>query len=366
MAIWIFLALMTGAAVLLLLWPLARRRGGTAQAADDVAFYRAQVAEIDRDAAAGLIGAPEAEAARTEAARRLLRASGEAMPSPLQASATRAKLASLLALIAIPAIALPLYLRTGVPSLPGQPLAERRSADPAKVDVAEAVARIEAHLAKNPEDGRGYEVVAPVYFRMERYADAVRAWSQAIRILGETPPRLSSLAEAQIANSGGVVTPDAKTALMRAQALEPGHVKARFYLAMAREQDGDKDGARADLEAIIKDQPADAPWVQSIRERIVALGGTPAAIPPGGEAIASMAPQERDAAIRSMVDGLEARLGDQGGTVEEWSRLVRALTVLGDKPRALKALAASRAKLQADQNALGILDALAKELGLQS
>ena len=67
-----------------------------------------------------------------------------------------------------------------------------------------------------------------------------------------------------------------------------------------------------------------------------------------------------------MVDGLEARLGDQGGTVEEWSRLVRALTVLGDKPRALKALATSRTKMQADQNALGLLDALAKELGLQS
>lgn len=363
MDIWIVMALMTGAAVLLLLMPLARNRSGALRNADDVAFYKAQIAEIDRDTQAGLIGAAEAETARAEAARRLLRAGGE-QTAPGKEPAARTKFASFIALLAVPATALPLYLYQGAPAMPDRPLAERRSADPAAVDIAEAVARIEAHLAKNPDDGRGYEVVAPVYFRMERYADAVRALANAIRLLGENPARLAAFGEALMAQSGGIVTPDAKNAFERAVKLDGQHVKARFYLAVARDQDGDRAGALADFEAMLTGAPADAPWTAIVRERIAEMKG--AAVPPGGEALAALPAQERDAAIRSMVDGLETRLNSQGGSLEEWSRLIRAATVLGDRDRAVKALAAAREKLRAETGAATALDALAKELGLQT
>ncbi|MGL4812837.1 MAG: c-type cytochrome biogenesis protein CcmI, partial [Beijerinckiaceae bacterium] len=130
MTLWITLALMTGAAVFLLLWPLARHRaaadGGHAVGdADDVAFYTAQLAEIDRDAKAGLIGDAEAELARAEAARRLLRAA-PAVSTGTPGGTGRTRLASLLALAAVPLIALPLYLQYGAPALRDRPLAERR------------------------------------------------------------------------------------------------------------------------------------------------------------------------------------------------------------------------------------------------
>lgn len=364
MGIWIILAVMTGAAVLLLLVPLSRRQLATGQEPDDVAFYKAQIAEIGRDIRAGLIGAGEAEAARAEAARRLLRAS-HGTAGAAGSNAARIKWASILALVSVPAIALPLYLGTGAPSMPGKPLAERRSADPAKVDIVEAVARIEAHLAKNPDDGRGYEVVAPVYFRMERYADAARAWSNAIRLNGENPARVSSLAEALVAQANGIVSPEAKAAFQRTLALDSSHVKARYYLALAREQDGDRAGALADFETMLKSAPAEAAWAEVVRERIAALQGKPA-MPQGGEALAAMPPQEREAAIKAMVESLETRLMQDGGTVEEWGRLIRSLAVLGDRPRALKALGAAREKMQANTSALSALEGIAKELGLQS
>ena len=73
MTLWFVFALMTAAAIFAVLWPLgrgARRRAGGSEAA----VYRDQLAEIDRDVAAGLIGAAEAEAARVEISRRLLAA----------------------------------------------------------------------------------------------------------------------------------------------------------------------------------------------------------------------------------------------------------------------------------------------------
>lgn len=365
MGIWIILALMTGLAVLLLLLPLARASTAAPRATDDIAFYQAQIAEIERDIQAGLIGATEADAARAEAARRLLRVGNNPVVAHKNRAA-RMKLASLVALLLVPAVALPIYLYAGAPAMPDRPLAARRSADPAAVDIAEAVARIEAHLAKNPDDGRGYDVVAPVYFRMERYADAARALGNAMRLLGENPARLSAYGEALVAQNGGIVTPDAKKSFEQAVAMEARHTKSLYYLALAREQDGDQAGALADFNAMLTGAPDGAAWTEIVRERIAALSNKSGAVPPGGEALAALPAQEREAAIRAMVDGLEARLNNQGGSLEEWARLIRAASVLGDKSRALKALGAAREKLQSDTAAPGALDALEKELGLRS
>src|SRR3954467_9182634 len=73
MMIWTVFALMTGAAVMAVLWPLSRRPAGD-QDGPDAQFYREQLAEIERDLERGLLIPAEAEAARIEAGRRLLRA----------------------------------------------------------------------------------------------------------------------------------------------------------------------------------------------------------------------------------------------------------------------------------------------------
>ncbi|WP_342358513.1 c-type cytochrome biogenesis protein CcmI [Terrarubrum flagellatum] len=371
-ALWAILAAMTGAAALLLLWPLARvSPRAEARTADDAAFYRAALADIDRDAARGLIGEQEAGAARTEAARRLLRSDSDApaQGNSLDAARRRRTLASLLALMLVPAVALVFYGATGSPHLPDQPIASRRAVDPATLDLAQAVARIEAHLQQDPNDGAGYEVIAPVYFRLGRIDDAIRAYSEALRLLGENPDRLANLAEGLIARADGIVTADAKEKLARAAELNPKQPKARYYLALAREQDGDRAGAIAGFENLLADSTADAPWIDAVRERLVRLrgvpssGATPEGVPKGGEAIANLPPEERAAAIRGMVDGLAQRLASQGGSPDEWARLIRAHMALGEKEKAAKALADARRALSAE--AVGDrLDALSREFGL--
>ena len=73
MTLWFVFALMTAAAVFAVLWPLGPQRPAAGGGSEAV-VYKDQLAEIDRDVAAGLIGAPEADAARVEIGRRLLAA----------------------------------------------------------------------------------------------------------------------------------------------------------------------------------------------------------------------------------------------------------------------------------------------------
>jgi len=76
MVIWIILLAMTAAAVMAVLWPLSRHYAVARQADPDTQFYREQIAEIERDQARGVLMPSEAEAAKAEAGRRLLRATG--------------------------------------------------------------------------------------------------------------------------------------------------------------------------------------------------------------------------------------------------------------------------------------------------
>ncbi len=226
--------------------------------------------------------------------------------------------------------------------------------------MASAVARVEAHLAKHPDDGRGWEVVAPVYARTGRTNDAAKAYASALRLLGEDAPRLTNYGEALVAANDGVVSADARAAFERAAALDPAAPKARYYLALAAEQDGDRSAARAHYATILSSSPPNAPWAPLVKERLARLGGE------GASAIAALPGQERSEAIKGMVEGLASRLDARGGTPDEWGRLIRSYVVLGEREKAATALDKARHSLAQDSAAKGHVEAMARELGLQA
>jgi len=259
----------------------------------------------------------------------------------------------------VPLLALAVYGAVGAPQLPAHPLAARLNDEPERLGMAAAVTMVEEHLAQQPDDGRGWEVIAPVYLRLGRTDDAVRAYAAAVRLLGDSPARLTAYGEALVTASDGVITSEARTLFERAVALDSKSPKPHFYLAHAAEQDGNSAEARARYEALLGNAPPEAPWVPLVRDRLARLQGTDS-----GAAIAALSPNDRDKAIRGMVDGLAARLDGGGGTAEEWQRLVRAYTVLGERDKAAGALTKARAALEPDQVAVAQIDAIARDLGL--
>ncbi len=365
--VWFVLAGLTAFAVLAAIWPLLRAWSGPqddASASSEAAFYKAQLDEIQRDVERGQLPQSEAANARAEAARRLIAADAES-PGQSAAPCTRNRLAAAaLIVIGVPAIAFPLYALLGQPQMRDEPLAAREPATHAAADDIEAaVAGVEKHLIAEPDDGKGWAVLAPVYMRIERYEDAAHAYSEALRLLGENPARRAAYGEALVAGAGGVVTDKAREAFGKALANDPVQPQARFYLALAAEQDGKKADAIRAYEALAADAPPNAPWLVAVRTRLAMLKGEPQPSTADSPALGS---PEQKAMIEGMVSRLAGRLATNGGSVDEWARLIRAYTVLHQADKAKAALADARKALAPNASAVASLDALARNLGLGS
>jgi cytochrome c-type biogenesis protein CcmH len=376
MTLWFGLALMTVAAILAVLWPLARRPGRL-RSGSDVAVYRDQLEEIERDRAAGLIADQEAAGAQVEVSRRLIAAADAEPASPGDAaSATwRRRAVALVALVVLPLGAAGAYLALGSPWLADQPLASRLAAGGSQ-SVDSLIARVEAHLERNPEDGRGWEVIAPVYLRLARFDDAVRARRNALRLNGKTAERESALGEALVFAANGVVTAEAKAAFQQAVALDASDVQARYFLGLAAEQDGNRAQAAATYRALIEAAPPDAPWIDFMRQALARVEGSAVrggssdgtSAGPSEEQVAAsseLSPEQRKVMIQGMVARLSERLHRDGSDVEGWLRLVRSYMVLGEPDKARAAVADARRALAADPSKLQRLDDLVRGLGLE-
>ncbi len=240
------------------------------------------------------------------------------------------------------------------------------------------VAQVEAHLEQNPDDGRGWEVVAPVYMRMGCFNDAVRARANTVRLLGATADREADLGEAMAAAGNSIVTADAKASSERALKIDPDHLKAQYFVGLAAEL-GPADGRRCpDLAGHAGTRPGQC------------------TVPPAGRAIAGPRRQERGAkgiaveprapqpgptprghGSRPAIDAGAAQPDGAGhgrpagGTVENRRRgfrwLVAAGTryvVMGDAAKARGALADARNAVGNDDDKRKRLDDLAKSLGI--
>lgn len=413
MILWLSFAVMAAIVIAALVRPmLAEQSANSASAQEaDLAVYRDQIAEIEADRERGLIDAAEAESARTELARRLLVRSERHDDDDIAPTATSGLNPSTVAYSAaltIPLLTIAIYLSLGSPSMPGMPQSARLQSAPSQASVDELVAKVEAQLRKTPEDGRGWDAIAPVYLRMQRFDDASNAFAQAIRLLGETPNRLKGFAESTVLANNGIVVEPARQAYQRVLAENPGDRESRFWIAMAAEQDGKLDVAEEGYRAVLAGAPEDAPWKPVVDARLAAIadrnggsaarqgqdqsppgeasggevadsqktaaGATPAVDgtaknPPGptAEDIAAaseLSQGDQQAFINSMVERLASKLEKNPNDFEGWLRLVRAYSVLGRKEDAGRALISARKSADGDSQKNARLDALASELEL--
>lgn len=396
MLLWLCFAILSAAIVALLLRPLRDAPANpVAPAEADLAVYRDQLRELDAERDRGLFNDGEIESARAEVARRLLkRADGAAAAAVSDDAVSLARARKIYLAIAalLPVVGITLYLAEGSPHLPDAPFAERKIADVGQSNVGELIARVEERLREHPEDGKGWDVIAPIYLRLQRYADAAHAFAEANRLEGEAVRRLLGFAEATMLAGNGIVSEPVRKAALRVLELEPKRIDVRVWLALAKEQDGNLPGALAEYRDILSKAPADVPWRAAVSDRVVLVEkkikgepveetpaskpaetsqGAPEAAAPEGAApevaapdVAAMSPAEREAFITSMVDRLAARLKDNGKDLDGWMRLARAYKVLGRDGDAIGAVASARQNFSGDQASLAEIEKSAESLGL--
>ncbi|MVA27144.1 c-type cytochrome biogenesis protein CcmI [Agrobacterium vitis] len=376
MLFWVEIAVLTFAVAAAFLLPLTRaqQRGERETRDGAMAVYRDQLQELDRDRAGGLISAEQVDYARAEIARRLLAAdkgdeTGQAAQSAPRKTA-RNGLAQAFVVLLVPAVGLGLYLALGSPGLPSQPL-QARLENPGN-DMSLLIAQAERHLMQKPDDGAGWDVLAPIYLQQNRMGEAELAFRNAIRLKGASPERLNGLGEALIAQSDGVVTDAARDLFSQSMALNGDNPRAAYYLALALEQSGKRDEALAAFKTIAAQSPPNAPW-QPLVARHIARNDPQAAAtaaPLGNPDAAAVAAAQglpdgdRQAMIKGMVESLDAKLKTDPNNFEGWVRLVHSYTVLKDNQRALEALKTGLKTFPADGEQGKQLIAMAQQLGL--
>lgn len=366
MVIWILFAVVTTAATAALLHPLAssqcRRANGSAEASE---VYREQLLELDRELGAGRIPQSEYEYARAEIARRLFKATDHITAERCTPPHTYRWL-RLAIVVLLPVMSIGLYVGLGSPEMPSMPL-RARVRDPSR-DLAMLIEQTERHLARQPDDGRGWDVIAPVFLKVGRVDDAEKAYRNAVRILGPSVQRLDGLAESAMARSNGVVTEDTQGVLQQLLRLEPGNARARFYVALGLEQMQKTAQARKAFEELATQSPAAAPWIPLVNEHIASNGGVPVlpkAVPEVGPAAneRSKAHDQRQM-VHAMVKSLDAKLTANPDNPDGWLRLIRSNAALDEKSQAAEALRRGLAAFPVRGVQAARLVALGREFGI--
>ncbi len=368
MIFWLIAALMTVAALAMVLVPLVRsHRLAPRRVEFDLAIYRDQLHELESDRARDLVGEDQSEAARLEIQRRMLAASNKdshQAPPAETAVSTRPWLMMAAIGIAIPALALVLYLVWGSPGMPDQPFSGVAQdgggvagEDMAGQSIEAVIANLAKRLEQDPNNLQDWVLLGRSLIAIERYAEAVQALRTAAKLSGDDPDIASSMAEAMVFAAGEMVTPEAQAAFESVLTLRADDAAAQYYLGMALAQKGRPAEALKMWRKLASETPSDAPWRQDLvtlmqraaEESGVELGEIPAApalvtesAAPGPSqedmaAAADMTPEERQEMISSMVARLAERLKDEPDNLAGWQRLANAYRVLGENEKAEEA-----------------------------
>jgi cytochrome c-type biogenesis protein CcmH len=348
MSLWLILAAMTALALVIVLPPLTRRRDReTARLDHDVAVYRDQLAEIDRDLELGVLSPAEAEAARVEVQRRLLAAADGPAVAGAPTGPLR-RIAALVLAVVLPAGALLTYVAFGTPDAPDRLAALRLApptADSSAVELAQRIETLIRRAEAEPGDTAAWSELGAALVAAGRPADGAGAYATAIK-LGASSATLHAVhGEALLLAAEGAVTPAAKDAFDTALAIDPAEPRARYYLGLGHYQAGRARQALDAWVALEREAPPGAPYLAVLDARITAVAAeagidietlrrNPPPAAGGAETgaavdVAAMSDDEREAMIASMVDRLADRLRDQPDDLDGWRRLARSYEVLG-------------------------------------
>ena len=341
-------------------------------ASKDLLIYKDQLVEVEKDIEKGVLSKSESDAARIEVSRRILLADKRSKIEKQTScnSQNHNKIITFIILIFILAGSLSIYAFLGNPRLPDMPLqtrlaeikelrSQRISQEEAELlvpdEIIEApsdylalVSKLRDAMKERPNDMQGLRLLALHEFRLGKYRSARKAHLKIINALGDTATAkdLIDFAEVMIVATNGYVSPEAEFILRRGLEMKPNDGRARYYSGLSMAQSGRPDVTLRLWENLLDEGPDDAPWVPLIKEQIVdvaRLVGVNLAqdqLPgPTSEQINSagnMSDVDRKEMIQGMVSSLSNRLANEGGTVNEWARLIRALGVLGETANASK------------------------------
>lgn len=412
MTFWIISAALSAAVAILLVLALMRGRAGEDHpAAYDLRVYRDQMREVERDLARGVIGPEDAERIRAEVARRILAADAQLRETTdgLRQPRGPAIAAAVVSAAVVIGGGLWTYSRIGAPGYgdlglqtriaaaqemretrPSQATAESQvppfvPPNQPGADYLALMERLRAAVAERPGDLQGHVLLARNEAALGNFRAAYQAQERILSIKGAeaTAQDYVDYADLLVLAAGGYVSPEAEAALNAALTRDPTNGAARYYVGLLESQTARPDIAFRIWDAQLRQGPPDAPWIAPIRaqiEEVAVRAGVDYALPPersaGSDGLSGpsaadiaaagqMTPGERMEMIRGMVAGLSERLASQGGSAQEWARLITAYGVLGETGNARAIWTEAQQVFGSDPGAMDILRNAAEQAGIE-
>lgn len=422
MILWTILTIIVSMAAIMVAVPLLRgSRDADATEITGLAVYRDQLAEIEKEQQQGVIGKDEAASARLEVERRILalKKNDEQEPSAIDPYWRQKAVIAIAAVVVVGSVGL--YTVNGRPELPSAAFIQETNAKTKEVERADNTAqpktakpedsvqnmirRLEAKLAANPKYADGWRVLGWSYYNIGRYQDAADAYKRAATLKKNSPILKSLAGEALVKAENGRVSDKTLELFKTALAEKPDDVRARYFIGLYKEQNNDPAAAIKDYVALLQTAPAKAEWAKDLRNRVKQLGEKnsieiakadiapkPDTTRPENNAETGktkaqravdaihgrkgpsaqdikeadkLAPQDRQAMIRNMVDGLDARLKKSPKNANGWIMLIRSRMVLNEPEAARTALADAMKAFEGDPATQDRVKKAAGSLGLK-
>jgi cytochrome c-type biogenesis protein CcmH len=360
MLFWISSLILLFVASLCVVLPLTKKNATPAEdSTSSLDFYKDQIKQIDQEIEREKKPSAALLSERAEIARRMLREARREAKNPKQGTQGRSSLitTSLAAVLGVPLLSISLYFALGASGQSDFPLSARANLSLEEKPVEDLVQVAERHLAKNPNDAKGWRLLADVYGRLNKPGDRARALRQVMRIDGETPELLTDLGEALTIIAGNIVPAEARQMFDKAASQQPNFPKPQIFIALALDQEGKPEEALRIWEGLAKLNTNNPRWAKLTSDQIARLQQKAGLLQ--GE---SERPGLQE--INAMVEGLASRLEDGEGTVQEWSRLIRSYMVLDEPVKASLALEQAKKQYAQAPDELQRLDALAKQLNV--
>ena len=395
MTFWIIATALAVIAAGLLVLPLLRSGAETdADPRNDIAIYKDQLAEVDRDLARGVLDQAEAERTRTEIARRLLAADKAGSDTASVAPKTMGRIVMIGAAVATVVGALALYNRVGAPGYPDMPRAARlaeakeaydnrpsqaeaEAAQPAleqvtlPEDLQATVDRVRQTAEANPENLIAQRDLVRLETALGNVNLAAHAQVKVVALLGDDAEQedLEVLLELLVAAAGGDVTPEAERVLKAILDKDPESISGLYWAGVMFNTYGRPDRAFPYWRKLLEVAPEDADWFDQVAQATIELSwfaGVDDYTPPERAglrgpsaadiaAAGDMSAGDQQAMISGMVANLMDRLATEGGTPQEWAQLIRALGVLGDTDRAAAIWGEAQQTFASDDAAMSII-----------
>ncbi|AQT44490.1 cytochrome c-type biogenesis protein CcmH [Bartonella apihabitans] len=381
MTFWVFVSIFVTIVTLVVLYAVSspRKKGQERSVVDsissDIEIYKNQLSEVDADLQRDLIDNESAEEARLELARNILAAEKQKNRHDFINKRSRGlKTVITVAIFCVPLITIGCYLFLGSPGLESHPFNDLMMKDPSNLTAEERLVRTEALFARNPDDGKLADELATGYLVEGRFQDAVNTYVSALRLNGESAPRLVGYGMALAGYNGGTINEDAKESFQKAAKLAPDDFYPRLFIAESLRQDGQFDEAIAELKDYlsgpVKDNVARKRVEETLKEleKAKADSASHGPLTEKGKATApaengSVGEQDKtNNGIYAMVGKLAQRLEQNPDNLEGWKQLIHSWLVLKETEKARNALKEGQSKLTKEK-ALE-LETYAKEQGL--